>query len=100
MDFGNEEAVTTNRLSECPDNLQAIPWQSVQIKLARIQLTDEERYSILRDFESDRLEMKVLGESQDVYSVDLIHNGKSLIEHMLELRQKKTPAPVAVEEVR
>ena len=57
MDFGNEEAVTMNRLSECPDNLQAIPWQSVQIKLARIQLTDEELYSILRDFESDRLEM-------------------------------------------
>jgi hypothetical protein len=43
VDFGNEEAVTMNRLSECPDNLQAIPWQSVQIKLARIQLTADDR---------------------------------------------------------
>ena len=88
-----------SRLSECPDSLRSIPWQSVQIKLGRIQLTDEERFSLLRDFESDRLEMKVLGEDHDVYLVDLIQNGKSLTEHMLELRQKKTPAPVVTEEV-
>ncbi len=88
VDFGNEEVVSTNRLSACPDNLRDLPWQSVQIKLANIKLTDDERYSLLRDFETDQLEMKILSKNQDVYSVELTNNGKSLTEHMLELRKK------------
>ena len=104
VDFGNEEIVTADRLSECPDALRDIPWQSVQIKLARIQLTDEERYFLLREFETDRLEMKIVSKSQDIFSVDLIHNNKSLSDHMLELRKKKEKpvetAPIVVTEVR
>jgi hypothetical protein len=89
VDFGNEEVVTSNRLSECPDVLRNIPWQSVTIKLANIKLTDDERYVLLRDFETDRLEMKIIQKNQDVYLVDLINNGKSIVEHILELRKKQ-----------
>jgi hypothetical protein len=89
VDFGNEEVVSTNRLSACPDSLRDMPWQSVQIKLANIKLTDDERYLLLRDFETDRLDMKILSKNQDVYSVELTNNGKSLTEYMLELRKKK-----------
>jgi hypothetical protein len=89
VDFGNEEVVSTNRLSECPDILRNIPWQSVQIKLANIKLTDDERYLLLRDFETERLDMKILSKNQDIYSVELINNGKSLTEYMFELRKKK-----------
>ena len=89
VDFGNEEIVSTDRLSECPDVLRNIPWQSVQIKLANIKLTDDERYLLLRDFETDRLEMKIIQKNQDIYLVELINNGKSLTEYMLELRKKK-----------
>jgi hypothetical protein len=32
--------------------------------------------------------MKILDKNQDIYSVDLINNGKSLTEHMFELRKK------------
>ncbi|CAF3813739.1 unnamed protein product [Rotaria magnacalcarata] len=89
VDFGNEEVVSMDRLSECPDVIRNIPWQSVQIKLANIKLTNEERYILLRDFETARLDMKILGKNQDIYSVDLVNNGKSLTECILELRQKK-----------
>ncbi len=89
VDFGNEEVVSTSRLSACPDSLRDMPWQSVQIKLANIKLTDDERYLLLRDFETDRLDMKILSKNQDVYSVELTNNGKSLTEYMLELRKKK-----------
>ncbi|CAF2684627.1 unnamed protein product, partial [Rotaria sp. Silwood2] len=89
VDFGNEEIVSIDRLSECPDILRNIPWQSVQIKLANIKLTDDERYILLRDFETDRLEMKIIEKHQDIYHVDLIMNGKSLVEHILELRKKQ-----------
>jgi len=89
VDFGNEEIVSINRLSECPDSLRNIPWQSVQIKLANIKLTDDERYVLLRDFETDRLEMKIIQKNQNVYLVDLFNNGKSLVEHILELRKKQ-----------
>ena len=87
VDFGNEEIVTSDRVTECPDVLRNIPWQSVKIKLANIKLTDEERYVLLRDFETERLEMKIIQKNQDVYLVDLINNGKSLVEHILELRK-------------
>ncbi len=89
VDFGNEEVVSNNHLSECPDILKNIPWQSVQIKLANIKLTDDERYILLRDFETDRLEMKIIQKNQNIYLVDLLHNGKSLVEHILELRKKQ-----------
>jgi hypothetical protein len=89
VDFGNEEVVSVNRLTECPEVLRNIPWQSVQIKLANIKLTDDERYVLLRDFETDRLEMKIIQKNQDVYLVDLINNGKSIVEHILELRKKQ-----------
>ncbi|CAF1216784.1 unnamed protein product [Adineta ricciae] len=89
VDFGNEELVSFARLSECPDILRNIPWQSVQIRLANIKLTDDERYLLLRDFETDRLNMKILSKDQDVYLVELNHNGKSLTEYMLDLRKKK-----------
>ncbi|CAF1144617.1 unnamed protein product [Adineta ricciae] len=89
VDFGNEELVSFARLSECPDILRNIPWQSVQIRLANIKLTDDERYLLLRDFETDRLNMKILSKDQDVYMVELNHNGKSLTEYMLDLRKKK-----------
>ncbi|CAF1274217.1 unnamed protein product [Rotaria sordida] len=89
VDFGNEEIVSIDRLSECPDNLKNIPWQSIQIKLANIKLTDDERYILLRDFETDRLEMKIIQKHQDIYYVDLITNEKSLVEHILELRKKQ-----------
>ena len=59
VDFGNEEYVSNDRLSGCPDVLKSIPWQSVQIKLADIKLTDNERYTLLRNFETERLEMKI-----------------------------------------
>ena len=89
VDFGNEEVVSTDRVTECPEVLQNIPWQSVQIKLANIKLTDDERYLLLRDFESDRLDMKILSKNQEIYSVELIKNGKSLTEYMFDLRNKK-----------
>jgi hypothetical protein len=89
VDFGNEEIVSIDHLSECPDVLRNIPWQSVQIKLNNIQLTDDERYLLLRDFETDRLEMKIIQKNQDIYLVDLFNNGKLLIEHILELRKKE-----------
>jgi hypothetical protein len=88
VDFGNEEIVSIDHLSECPDILRNIPWQSIQIKLNNIKLTDDERYIILRDFESDRLEMKIIQKNQDIYLVDLFNNGKLLVEHILELRKK------------
>ncbi|CAF4848163.1 unnamed protein product [Rotaria sp. Silwood1] len=89
VDFGNEEIVSIDRLSECPDILKNIPWQSVQIKLANITLTDDERYILLKDFETDRLEMKIIQKHQDIYYVDLVANEKSLVEHILELRKKQ-----------
>jgi hypothetical protein len=33
--------------------------------------------------------MKIIQKNQDIYHVDLINNGKSLIEHIFELRKKK-----------
>ncbi|CAF3925490.1 unnamed protein product [Rotaria magnacalcarata] len=60
---------------------------------------NDERYILLRDFETDRLEMKIIQKQQDIYHVDLVTNGKSLVEHILELR-KKQPAqitPIAIE---
>jgi hypothetical protein len=89
VDFGNEEVVSVNRLTECPEVLRNIPWQSVQIKLANIKLTDDERYLLLRDFESDRLDMKIVSKNQEIYSVELIKDGKSLTEYMFDLREKK-----------
>ncbi len=89
VDFGNEEVVSTNRITACPDILRNLPWQSVQIKLANIKLTDDERYLLLRDFETDRFDMKIISKNQDIYSVELTNNGKSLTEYMLELRKKK-----------
>ena len=88
VDFGNEEFVTMDRLSECPESLRTIPWQSVQIKIANVKLTDEERHILLRDFETERLEMKVLQKNQEIYSVDLLNNGKSIVDPILELRKK------------
>lgn len=89
VDFGNEEIVPMDRLSGCPESLRTIPWQSVQIKLANVNLTDEERQTLLRDFEIERLEMKILQKNQEIYSVDLLNNGKSLVEYILELRKKQ-----------
>ncbi len=98
VDFGNEETVAVNRLNECPDVLRTIPWQSVQIKLANIELTDEERYLLLRDFETELLQMKILSQNQNVYLVELTNNGKSLTEYMLDMRQRKEqPTPTANE---
>ena len=93
VDFGNEEIVSIDRLSGCPESLRAIPWQSVQIQLANVKLTDDERHELLRDLEIARLEMKVIQKNQGVYVVDLLNNGKSIVEHILEL-QKKQPAEV------
>ncbi|CAF3760230.1 unnamed protein product, partial [Rotaria sp. Silwood1] len=89
VDFGNEEIVSIDRLSQCPDILRNIPWQSVQIKLVNIKLTDEERYILLRDFETERLNMKIFSKDQDIYFVELIHNEKFLSTYIFELRQKK-----------
>jgi hypothetical protein len=89
IDFGNEEIVSIDRLSECPEILRRIPWQSIQIKLANIKLTDDERDVLLRDFENIRLEMKIVQKNEEVYLVDLLNNGKSLVEHILELRKKQ-----------
>lgn len=94
VDFGNEEIVSNDRLSECPDILRNIPWQSIQIKLANIKLTDDERYVLLRDFETERLDMKVVQKNQNIYLVDLLNSGKSLVEHILELRKKQPPTPI------
>lgn len=91
VDFGNDETVSIDRMTECPEVLTNIPWQSVQIKLANIKLTNEERYILLRDFETARLEMKILDKNQDVYSVELTHDGKSLKEYIIELRRSKEP---------
>ena len=100
MDFGNEEIVSIDRLSECPDSLRTIPWQSIQIKLANIKLIDDERYELLKDFETERLEMKILQKNQDVYVVDLFNNGKSLIDYIEELRKKQPPPqPPKINEV-
>ncbi|CAF1913913.1 unnamed protein product [Rotaria magnacalcarata] len=99
VDFGNDEIVSIDRLSECPDILRTIPWLCTKVKLTNIKLTDDERYILLRDFETDRLEMKIIQKQQDIYHVDLVTNGKSLVEHILELR-KKQPAqitPIAIE---
>ena len=93
VDFGNEEVVAISRLSGCPDILRNIPWQSVQIKLANIKLTDDERYLLLKDFETDRLDMKIVSKNQDVYSVELSNNGQSLTDYMLDLRKKKEQEP-------
>jgi hypothetical protein len=94
VDFGNEETVATTRISECPDVLRNIPWQSVQIKLANIKLTDDERYLLLRDFETERLDMKILAQNQEIYSVELVNNGKSLTEYMFQLRNKEEESQV------
>ena len=96
VDFGNEEIVPMDRLSGCPESLRTIPWQSVQIKLANVNLTDEERHTLLRNCEAERLEMKILQKNQEIYSVDLLNNGKSLIEYILELRKKQ---PILVKSV-
>ncbi|UJR15160.1 hypothetical protein I4U23_002123 [Adineta vaga] len=89
VDFGNEDIVSTDRLSECPDVLKSIPWQSIQIKLANIKLTDDERYMLLRDFETERFEMKILEKNQNIYLVELLSNGKSLIDHVLNVRKQQ-----------
>lgn len=89
VDFGNYATVPIDRLSECPDSLRNIPWQSIQIKLANIKLTDDERHILLRDFETDRLTMKTIQKDQEIYVVDLVSNEKSLVDHILELRKKQ-----------
>lgn len=93
VDFGNEEIVPLDCLNECPAILQTIPWQSIQIKLANIQLSDEERRVLLRQFETERLEMKIVEKKQNLYHVELTYNGKSLRESIVELR-KKNPTPI------
>ena len=93
VDFGNEEIVPVEYLSECPAILRSIPWQSVQIKFAGIQLNDDERRALLKQFETERLEMKIVEKKQTTYHVDLMSNGKSLRDWIVELR-KKSPAPI------
>lgn len=94
VDFGNEEVLSHDRLSECPVVLQSIPWQSIKIQLAKIILTEDERCALLREFETTRLQMRIIEEKQNVYHVDLEVNGKPLVNHVLNLRQTK-PITVA-----
>lgn len=89
VDFGNEEVLSMDLLSECPDSLRSIPWQSIQVKLPNIQLSEEERYSLLRDLDTQQLEMKVIGQERDVYIVELFYRGKSITQPIIEARQKK-----------
>ncbi|CAF0753797.1 unnamed protein product [Adineta ricciae] len=96
VDFGNEEHVSNDRLSECPDVLKSIPWQSVQVKLVNINLTDNERYALLRDFETERLEMKISQKNQNIYLVELFNNGKSLSDYVANLRKQQPPLPQTV----
>jgi hypothetical protein len=100
VDFGNEETVSMDRLSECPDVLRTIPWQCIQIKLAQIQLTDDERHLLLRKFEAERLEMKIVRQQQNIFFVELCHHGMSLVEYMYELRHKKIQRAMPTDEVR
>lgn len=99
VDFGNEEIVSLNRLSECPANLRTIPWQSIQIKLANIQLTDEERQFLLQHYENERLEMKICSMNQNLYLVELFQQGKSLTDRILESRKVKERSQPKVESV-
>lgn len=98
VDFGNEEVVSLNRLSECPDNLRTLPWQSVQIQLANIHLTDDERYSLLQGYENERLEMKVSAQNQNLYLVDLFQTGKSLTDCIVDSRKKTETANMVEKE--
>lgn len=99
VDFGNEEIVSSDRLTECPDILRNIPWQSIQIKLANITLTDDERYLLIKEFETERLDMKIIQKYQDIYLVDLFDNNKSLVEYIFELRKKQPPPPAQIKSI-
>ena len=87
VDFGNEEIVKLNRLNECPNEIRTLPWLSLQIKLANVTLSDDERLALFQKFEADRLEMSVARQEKEVYTVELTKNGKSITEHVLELRK-------------
>ncbi|CAF2989656.1 unnamed protein product [Rotaria sp. Silwood2] len=89
VDFGYNEVVSINHLSECPEALQNIPWQSVRIKLADIELTDDERYLLLKNFQNDQLKMEILSKNQDNYSVELLKDKQSLAEYIFHLRTSK-----------
>jgi hypothetical protein len=86
VDFGNEEILPLDHLGECPETLRLLPWQSVQIKLAHLQVTDDERFALLRQLEGERLEMKVLDQEGNVYLVDLNHNGQSISDRVIQSR--------------
>ncbi|CAF1411195.1 unnamed protein product, partial [Adineta steineri] len=89
VDSGNKKVVSIDRLSDCPEVLRNIPWQSIQIKLAEINLTDDERYLLLNNFGADRLQMKIFSNNQNIYFVELIKDEKSLSTYILNLRKKK-----------
>ena len=92
VDFGNEEVVKSNRLNECPNEIRTLPWLSIQIKLANVILSDDERLALFQKFETDRLEMAVVRKEQDVYVVELTKNGKSITDFVLELRKSNQPS--------
>jgi len=89
VDFGNEETVSIDLLTECPDSIRLIPWRSIQVKFHNIQMDDDERYLLLRKYDTQQLDMKVLHHEQDVYSVELFYNGKSITDPIVEARQRK-----------
>ena len=55
-------------------------------------MEDDERYLLLRKYDTQQLEMKVLSHDQDVYTVELFYNGKLITDPIIEARQKKLQA--------
>lgn len=92
VDFGNEEMIPFDRLSECPEVLRTIPWLSVSIQLKNFPIDEDERDELWRQFrKNERLTMKVLEQKKHMFLVDLIANEKSLTEVLDEYRKKKPP---------
>ena len=94
VDFGNEESIPMDRLSECPDALHTIPWLNVPIQLNSLPADEEEREELWKHLKKhERVTMKVLGLRKEVYIVELFANDKSAAEFLSEFRKNKAPPP-------
>ncbi|CAF0739596.1 unnamed protein product [Didymodactylos carnosus] len=96
VDFGNDENLTLDRLTECPQSLRQIPWLAVQVRLHGIKVTNDERYALLRDFESKKLDMKIISKEKGYYNVELSFNSKTMTNYLLEQRDKDDMASSTV----
>jgi hypothetical protein len=94
VDIGERDVVSFARLSECPSNLKNISWQSIQIKFAHLTLNNDECHALLKHYHNCQLTMKIVGEQQNIYDVDLTVDDRSLDEFILRFR-KENPLPAS-----